>query len=337
VEHFLPAVCYFPTTVLLIDDNRKFLTNIILDLDCTRAIYQSYDDPVEALDFLVKQYQPNPIAKKCIRYPRDNDLDHYTVDVDVRAIHKEIYNPKRFSEISVIIVDYAMPRMTGLELCEALKDTPYKKIMLTCEADENLAVKAFNAGIIDRFVRKDADNFNALINETIFDLQKIYFRELSKELVFGLTKNTAHAAKFLTDPIFMKFFEEVCEKFKISEYYLMDGSGSFVFLDNKGTPRWLAVKNSEEMRELYEFARDEDAPHEILEILLSKEKIPYFHSDEELQTPPSKWNNFLHKAQKLVGERGNNYFYSLITNSKNYTLGAVSSFDAYSRSVHLGK
>ena len=68
-----------------------------------------------------------------------------------------IYNKERFGETSVVVVDFAMPQMNGEEFCRKLgqlKGNSVKIIMLTGEADEEMAVRLFNAGVIDKFLRK---------------------------------------------------------------------------------------------------------------------------------------------------------------------------------------
>lgn len=318
MENFLPAVCYHPTTVLLVDDNRKFLDGIQLELDWKEAYYRPIDDPQLALDFLTKENHVKTFFNCCLNNPEDHNLEHITLDLNVRAIHHHATNPKRFTEISVAVIDYAMPRLNGLELCTKLKGMPFKKIMLTCEADEALAIQAFNQGLIDKFIRKDCPGFATAINDAIQTLQKKYFHSSSQTFLNIIKNHPEHSSQFLTDSIFIGFFEELKQKLNVVEYYLMDSSGSFMFLNKNAEPKWLAVKNELEMDALTEFAISENAPKEVIEPLRQRRVLPYFHSDEDLQTPPANWGKFFHPAQKLDGKE--TYYYSVITNSKAYQI-----------------
>jgi len=324
---YLPAVCYSPTTVVLIDDDRKFLNSIEGLLDGNQACFQFFDNPKKTLDFLINK-KSDPFTKRCVLSPEEEQLDHLTLDIDVRAIHQESRNPQRFAEISVVVSDYAMPAMNGLELCEQLKDKPYKKLLLTCEADEKLAVKAFNHGLIDQFVRKDAPNFEVTINQAIHDLQKHYFHDLSRTIVNTLVADAMQPATFFTDPTFMQHFDEIAKPVQMSEFYLMDSSGSFMFLDINGNPKWFAVKNEAEMQAFAEYARDADEKNpEVIKLLEERRVVPYFHTDEDLQTGAEDWLPYLHPAQKISGKDA--YYYSLITNPKAYNAGNVLSFAEY--------
>jgi CheY-like chemotaxis protein len=330
---FLPSVCYFPSTVVLVDDNLPFLEGLPVQLNSGKAHYRLFDRPQEALDFLSVKYQFNPFYNHCISRTDDELPEHRIIDFDVRKIHKESLNPSRFAEISVLVIDYAMPGLTGLDICTKLKDKPYKKILLTGEADEFLAVKAFNEGIINKFIRKDAPNFEATINEAIQELQKKYFQDLSSSLVHALVTNTKIHSKFLKDQVFIDFFEPLAEKLKMAEFYLMDAEGSFMFLDVNGAPKWLVVKSAHEMHALAEFAKIEQTDAKLVKALTECSQIPYFHTDEELQTPPEKWHKFMHPAQKLEGKE--TYYYAVITDPKAHEIGDVLSFRKYCENIEI--
>ena len=327
------SCCYFPTTALLIDDNNRFLSGLCFDIDIKKVVLQLYDKPLVALQAL-KDYKPNPITNRCLLRPEERHRDHRNIDVDIRAIHEEMYNPNRFNEISVIVVDYSMPGMTGLELCQQLKNSPIKKILLTGEADEKLATKAFNEGIIHKFIRKDDPHFTDTINANIQELQLEYFQDLSEIVINSLTKNPDYPPSCLDDPIFLDFFYTLIEKHQFSEYYLMDAAGSFIFLDINGKPSWLVVKEEDMMNGDYFEAEnsDIDVAPQVLESLKKKEKILYLHSDEDLQKDPSQWGPYLHKVSKLEGRA--TYYYAYITDNKLYDIAPekIISFKKFSES-----
>jgi len=327
-------VCFFPTTVLLVDDNRRFLVNVQMDLHTESAVYRTFDNPKRVLEYLTQEYSPDYFTKRCLLRPEEEHGDHRNIDVDIRAIHKEIFNSRRFEQISVMIVDYSMPGMTGLELCQQIKG-PIKKILLTGDADEQLATEAFNKGLIDQFVRKDARDFEQRINAAIKELQYQYFAGLSSIIVDSLTKDPEHPPMCLDDPGFIEFFLKLIKKHKVAEYYLMDAVGSYLFLDATAKPSWLAVKTEEDFHGWAETAVYADAPDKIISVLKARSKIPYFHTDSDFDTPPSQWGPFLHTAQKLVGREA--YYYAYISKSTAYDVGsdAVLSYKAYSNKLSV--
>ncbi|WP_302175627.1 response regulator [uncultured Hydrogenophaga sp.] len=62
--------------------------------------------------------------------------------------------PERYRLVQSCVVDYAMPGTDGLAVLNTLLDWPGSRVLLTGQADEQIAVKAFNSGLIDQFVPK---------------------------------------------------------------------------------------------------------------------------------------------------------------------------------------
>lgn len=62
----------------------------------------------------------------------------------------------RYALTQACIVDYSMPEMNGLHALAALSDWPGLRVLLTGQADEQVAVDAFNRALIDQFLPKQA-------------------------------------------------------------------------------------------------------------------------------------------------------------------------------------
>ncbi|HEX4045213.1 MAG TPA: response regulator [Gammaproteobacteria bacterium] len=315
------AVCYHPATVVIIDDNAAYLDKLTLMLDLTKAYPKRFVYPKEALEFL--QNQPyRPFTQRCLLRPEETQFDHRNIDIDVSLIRNELYNPQRFDETIVVIVDYSMPSMNGLDLCKQLRDKLYKIILLTGEAGESKAVQAFNEGIIDKFIRKDSANFAETINATIVELQHDYFYGLSRIIIDALTKDPEHPmVNWLDEPVFFDLFNKICISNKISEYYLTDAFGSFILLNDAGQPSWLAVKSEEEMLAAYEVVENADIsfPGNVLTAMKQNEKVLYLHHEGGLSDNIEEVTQALHPAKKLTGRKGD-YFYSFIDNPQAYRL-----------------
>jgi len=65
-------------------------------------------------------------------------------------------HPARYRLAQTCVVDYAMPGTDGLKVLNTLLDWPGSRMLLTGQADEQIAIQAFNSGLIDRFVPKQA-------------------------------------------------------------------------------------------------------------------------------------------------------------------------------------
>ncbi|HQT26105.1 MAG TPA: response regulator, partial [Burkholderiales bacterium] len=162
---------------MLIDDSRTFLDSLAFQLN-PQIVYKVFHDSRSAMDWL--RAQPYSAMSDPIYARSDeqaNFFEWHSTHVDLSRIYHISLNRQRFDMPSVLIIDYAMPQMNGLELCEAVRGLPCKKILLTGQADEKLAVDAFNRKLIDRFIKKnDPDALNRLEGE-IIQLQKDFFNE----------------------------------------------------------------------------------------------------------------------------------------------------------------
>lgn len=298
---FIPC-CYFPTTLVFVDDNQSFLNSLQLKFSNNFKI-KVFNNPSQAVHFLKTEYHFDPITQRIIQSP-DWIEEPGQQKINIPVISKEIYNKLRFNQIAILVIDYAMPAMTGIDVCQQLQKLPIRKILLTGDTDEKLAITAFNEKIIDQFIRKDQPNFVGHLEEAINKLQLEYFQSLSETIIHSLTTNA------LEDPTLIKFVNNIIKEKNIVEFYLLDISGSFLLLTADGKPYWLAVKHEQDMLLDCETADSHDAPESIQSPLQQREKLVFFFSPDDFNTPPAEWQPYMHPAQKLMGNQ--TYYVSLI-------------------------
>jgi CheY-like chemotaxis protein len=304
--------CYFPTTTLLIDDNPRFLENLTLAFELNHISCKSFSHPELLLNYLATHKQQSNI-NRALNWIEEEDFDHRTIDLNIQNIYQEIYNPKRFSEISVIIADYAMHGMDGLELLQKIKLPNVKKILLTGEADEKLAVEAFNNNIIDAFILKDTINLLSVITNRIQTLQKQYFANLSNFALKFITDDpTRHSC--LNDPIFTKFFLDYFHNNNFSEYYLLDESGSFLLLNATGEATIFAVNTDKNFAYYNSYINNADdaslIAKETINALSTKNKILFINPRNATEITPANWDKHLYAARILEGQK--KYYYAII-------------------------
>ncbi len=297
--------CYFPSTALFLDDSRDFLLNFVLQLD-EGVAYRIFDAPQKALDYIHhKQCALELVSQYCAKkhtevkiYP----LTHHTLNSELAAIHAEVYNPHRFAEISVVVVDYAMPGMDGLEFCRRIENNNIKKILLTGQADEQLAIAAFHEGLIHRYIKKSDVHAAELITKSIYELQGQYFQAMSDMVVRLLSVSPPRC---LQDRTFVLFFNEFRKKHGIIEYYLLDEAGSFFMLDEDANVSFLIIKRPEDLQSHQEFAKSQGANADLLVALIRGKKIPGFW-----QTNGSwdDWLQCLVPAERLVADTETFYY-----------------------------
>jgi CheY-like chemotaxis protein len=326
---FSIPTCYFPSTILFIDDNRDFLMNFTLQL-ADDVAYRTFDSPFEALEALRElNSQTNELMGRCVTQYHDSTaspLTNQTVNVDLSAIHSEVYNPNRFAEVSVVVVDYAMPGMNGIEFCEHIKNDQVQKILLTGQADESVAVDAFNEGIIHRYIQKSHPDVLQRVLDNIAVLQAHYFQNMSEIITQMLSVN---APVCLRDTTFANAFREYRMQHDIVEFYLLESSGSFLMLDKDGKVSFFIVKSEQDLSMDYDLAKDIQAPSGILSQIASGDKIQIIPHLQGKWLHEEDWNDYLLPAEKLIGKQ--TYYYAVTHHHPQYPLDAagVASYGRY--------
>ncbi len=313
MQHLSIPTRFFPSTTLLIDDSRDFLLNFVLQLDEGLAC-KIYDSPFDALEYLNQERcELDLLNKRCLTEyteAKNCPLTNHTINLDLAAVHAEIYNPLRFSEISVVVVDYMMPGMDGLELCRQISNPNIKKILLTGQADEKLVIDAFNEGVIHRYVKKSDANAAELITKNIYELQYQYFQSMSNMIVRMLSVSSPSC---LQDKNYQAFFKDLLKEKNIVEYYMADNSGSFLMLDEDAGISFLIVRTQDDLRLYYDFALDNGAPEDVLEQIVSGGKIPCFWTSNSLAPQWSEWAACMVPAKVFTSDE--KYYYAYIQGS----------------------
>lgn len=245
MQHFSIPTCYFPSTALFIDDNRDFLLNFVLQLDEGLA-YRVFDSPFDALECIQKKHDSlDLLGQRCLKKLseiEETSLKDNKIPTNLASIHNEIYNLRRFDDISVVVVDYAMPGMNGLDFCRRINNTAIKIILLTGKADEKLAIDAFNEGLIHRYILKSDPDVADMITRSIYELQWQFFQDVSDSMVRLLSLESPPC---MHDREFADFFREFCLENRIVEFYLADNHGSFLLLDDDANVSFLLAKPEE--------------------------------------------------------------------------------------------
>lgn len=311
---------YYPTTVVIVDDNKDFLINFSLLLNEDVA-FKLYTSPINALQNLNRDDVPMLISSQCLASFRGNSdatiLDNI-VSVDVSKIKSVAGNKNRFSENSIIIVDYDMPDMNGLQLCQMLNKN-IKKIMVSGVADEKVAVDAFNRGIIDKFILKNDEQSIFKINHFIYEFQNKYIRDKTQIL-----KNTLNvkAYGFLNDPAFINYFFDLLKRLEVAEYYLVNNPSGFLLFTHDGEAKRLLIMDDDEITSHVEVIADQKGPYELQQILVKREAVPYFWETGGFYTDEVKnWKTCIYPTYQL--ESVQNYYISIvedinISNIENY-------------------
>ncbi|MDR3180128.1 MAG: response regulator [Holosporaceae bacterium] len=292
--------CFFPTTIVLVDDSSVFLESLKDCLDVKYVTFKSFSNPVEAVDYVNEVTSTNRLDyTDLVRDGEDSLSDWKSILLNINYLHREIYNPYRFSRISTIIVDYLMPGMDGIDLCSRIDDKSIQRILLTGVADEKIAIDAFNEGKINRFVKKGTFSFENEVTDSIYKSVNQYFRIHTEDISKHLSVlDRGH----LSDPIFADFFFSKCFCGDMIEYYMLDTFGSYLIMNEVGKMSMLSILTEHELCRLIEIGiESEEISGEVLNKLQSRKYILVSHERTGLLPPVLQWSKYLREAHRLDG------------------------------------
>ncbi|MDF1821914.1 MAG: response regulator [Alcanivoracaceae bacterium] len=316
---------YHPTSVYLVDDNQRFLDNFLLQLDESLAVV-AINSPAQALELIESQHLRPGLDQRCLSYIQ-SDAEQAMLRLDFALIEREISDARRFADISVVIVDYDMPEMTGLEFCSRITDPRIKKVLLTGVADEKIAVHAFNEGLIDAFLMKSDPEVIDKVSNTINDLQTRYFSEVSSLIQRTLTLK---APEVLSDPDFVDIFSSLCRKHRIVEYFYVDEPAGFLLVTDDGCLMRLVIADTGKLQRSAFALKGLHAPDHVLKDVTTGKAIPWLWIEpDEYDEDPFDWSDVLFPASPINTERS--WFMALIQNPPadiEYDSG-ISSYSAF--------
>jgi CheY-like chemotaxis protein len=214
-------------------------------------------------------------------------FDRRSVAVDIDKIFRQSMNRRRFMLPSVLVIDYAMPQMNGLAFCQAVQDLPCKKILFTGQADEKIAIEAFNRGLIDRFIRKSDHDTLDHPEAEIRTLQKEFFHAQSLTLKDLLSR---HSYTFLSDPALEALVEQLCTRHGFVEYYLFHNSIGILFFDIEGKATLMVVETEASLKSQLEVAQDYGAPLKLLTGLREMRLVPFFSNTGGMYTDALRYD-----------------------------------------------
>jgi CheY-like chemotaxis protein len=300
-----------PTAIMFVDDSASFIGSVEFQID-PGMVVTSFHDAREALAWLIAAHEANPLPGLPIHVGYDeqsNQFDRRTIALDLDQIYKTACNPARFDFPAVVVVDYAMPNINGLDFCRTLTrmGLPCKRILLSGKADETLAVKAFNEGVIDRYLKKSDPTAMCRLEAEIVSLQTGYFVQHSGILSDHLVRQ---AFSFLSDGAFATLVAAVITRHGFVEHFLFAQPPGILFLDGDGRPTLMVVVSEVDLISQFEVAHEYGAPADLLSALSDKAVVPFFWESGGMYTEKSAdWKTYCRPAHVCTGQE--NFYWAL--------------------------
>jgi CheY-like chemotaxis protein len=160
----------------------------------------------------------------------------------------------RFELTRVCVVDYSMPAMSGLRVLSELTNWSGSRILLTGRADEQLAVSAFNRGLIDQFIPKQSPEIRLRLTDAIQSLR--YLPDARHQQTWRATLSREQHA-LLSDPAISQALENLTLRQGWIEHVVIGAPFGVLALDPKGGVSWLQLEPAENLQELAEMAESQ--------------------------------------------------------------------------------
>ncbi|MCX4154551.1 MULTISPECIES: response regulator [Paraburkholderia] len=266
MNNFIRPPVSYPASVVFVDDSdsyldalRRFFPDVSINLFFTR--------PQTALAFIRKHAREHSL----VFAPASAGLSEVGLErfVETSAERDVLARNARFSEVAAVVVDYDMPGLSGVEFLSSISNLRCAKVLLTGVADETVAVKAFNAGIVDLYLRKtDADSANRLVHF----LKDARNRHCSEAGWLGLGEN----GLTYCDPRTSKAIDAVVAAENIVEYYWRPEQNAILMFDRAGNPSVFLAWAENDWIAQAEIVADESGPADLLRRMAVRESMPIF-------------------------------------------------------------
>ncbi len=153
-----------PGTVVFLDDDPDYLEMLALVLPRQWHV-KLFLRPVECINYL----QQEPPFWEADAWNQQQLIDQWRAGKPLITQILAYWSKytERYALTRVCVVDYSMPAMDGLQALGELVDWPGSRVLLTGQADEQVAVRAFNRGLIDQFIAKQTPDISRRLIESV--------------------------------------------------------------------------------------------------------------------------------------------------------------------------
>ena len=203
----------------------------------------------------------------------------------------------RFTRTQVCVVDYSMPSMSGLRVLSELSPWSGSRILLTGRADEQLAVSAFNRGLIEQFIPKQSPDIRLRLTGAIQTL--LHKPDPRYEQVWRVTLSREQNA-LLDNPLMSATLEKLARAQGWVEHVVIGAPFGILALDHKGQAVWLQLEPSDRLAELAEMAASQGWDAASVQEVAEGKKI----IDLELQLAIGGDKPRLQAATAVAGDTG---------------------------------
>lgn len=187
----------------------------------------------------------------------------------------------RHSFTQVCVVDYAMPGMNGLETLSELMDWSGARVLLTGQADEQIAVQAFNQALIDQFIPKQIAGASRRIIDTV---QHLMNRAHPRHAQIWRSTLSARQAAALAVPSVGTQLADYARRHWV-EYIVVGHPFGILGQSASGLVSWLQLESPQGLADLAELAQTQGFGEQAIAAIRAGQQLPSLELRQSLGTP----------------------------------------------------
>lgn len=189
--------------------------------------------------------------------------------------------PSRYALVKTCVVDYAMPGTNGLQVLDALQDWPGSRVLLTGQADEQVAINAFNNGLIDQFVPKQAPDITHHLLSTLHKMSRAAHPRLN---TLWRTALQPGQQLLLQVPSVSQALQAYTEQHWV-EYVVLGEPFGLLGLTATGDCHWLQLEPTAGLRDLAELASSVGLGFDLVRSIEQGQQLAALELHQQLHLP----------------------------------------------------
>lgn len=242
-----------PGSVVFLDDDPSYLDMLALTLP-TRWHVDLFLRPRACLDHLLQE----PARWETDAWAQQQIINRWREGSPLipQILRYWTTETQRHDLTRVCVFDYAMPGMNGLQALGELVDWSGARMLLTGQADEQIAIDAFNQGLIDRFIPKQTPDISRRLVDAAQQL--LDTPDARHAQTWRATLTPAQHALLREPAVATDLARRVRALFV--EHVVVGDPFGILGLDAEGRASWLQLEPVAGLPELAELAASQDVP-----------------------------------------------------------------------------
>lgn len=149
--------------------------------------------------------------------------------------------PDRFELPLVLVTDFRMPGDDGVAVCSRYHQEGLERVLLTGVADKEIAVEAFNAGVIDQYVPKDAQH---LPQDLVSAVERRLLHSSTRRASVLATGLCPRLCEALAPPGVGEALRRLMSDHGVQEYLMLAAPQGVLGITSKGEALWIQLETA---------------------------------------------------------------------------------------------